>query len=222
VGSLLHPVGSLPPSAYWLRRLLVLLVVVAVGVGAWWLLGGFGSGKPSASTTGSGPGGSGSPSSSATSRSASTSPSHTPSGTPSAHTSTSTALAVSLCPDSAIGVLALTSETSFPAGAPVRLAVEVTNHSATACKRDVGQVAIELVVSSGSARVWSSDDCNPGGGHALVTLRPGQTFATTVTWDRQESVPGCPSGEPKATAGHYALVARNLALKSAPALFVLG
>ena len=55
----------------------------------------------------------------------------------------------------------------------------------------------------------------------MVTLRAGQTFATTVVWSRTTSAPGCPSGKPQAAPGHYQLVARNLTLTSAPAAFQL-
>jgi hypothetical protein len=120
-----------------------------------------------------------------------------------------------------IKVVAATDQTTYAAGVSPRLTVEVTNTGSASCKRDVGQVALELIVSSGSAHTWSSDDCNPGGSHAIVQLRPGQTFATTVVWGRTRSAPGCPSGKGKADPGHYSLVARNLTLTSAPAAFQL-
>ncbi len=223
MGSFLHPVGSLPPSAYWLRRLLVLLVAVLLLVGLWWLYGGVGGNSGSASP---GPTSSGSSTPSPTgssptpTASVTQSPTTTPSATTSKPSATGSATPVA-CPDSVIKVLAVTGEATYPAGAPAKLSVQVTNTGPVACKRDVGQAALELIVSSGSARVWSSDDCNPGGGHAVVTLRSGQTFATTVSWDRQTSAPGCPSGKPKAAPGHYTLVARNLTLKSAATPFAL-
>ncbi|MGZ4582400.1 MAG: hypothetical protein ACXVXG_17330 [Nocardioidaceae bacterium] len=78
-----------------------------------------------------------------------------------------------------------------------------------------------MTVTQGSKRIWSSDDCNPGGGSAIATLRPGQTFSTTVVWSRQTSKPGCPAGQPAAAPGTYQLLARNLSLTSAPAPFTL-
>jgi hypothetical protein len=120
-----------------------------------------------------------------------------------------------------IRVLAVTGESFYPPGTTATLTVQVTNTSAVPCRRDLGQAALELLVYAGKTRVWSSDDCNPGGGHALVTLRAGQTFGSTVQWGRQTSAPGCPSGRPKATAGAYQLVARSLSLSSAPAPFSL-
>jgi cytoskeletal protein RodZ len=224
VGTVLHPVGPLPPRAYWLRRVLIVLVVVLVVALVWWLFAGMGSGSPAAGPTGSG---TPTPTTTPTSPTSTPTPTHTttsPTSTPTATTTspspTSTA-GVAACPDSAIKVTALTDATSYPAGKDPRLTVEVGNIGTVSCKRDVGQVALELIVSSGSARTWSSDDCNPGGSHAVVTLRAGQTFSTTVVWSRTTSAPGCPSGKPKAAPGHYQLVARNLTLKSAPAPFQL-
>lgn len=226
MGPVLHPVGPLPPRAYWLRRVLMLLALVLVVALAWWLFSGIGggttgsAGSTSSSTT--------SPTSSASTPSASTSATQSATTTASATTSATTSkpspsgsATPAACPDSAVKVVALTDATSYPAGVSPHLTVQVSNTGTVSCKRDVGQVALELIVSSGTARTWSSDDCNPGGSHAVVTLRPGQTFATTVVWSRSTSAPGCPSGKPKAAPGHYQLVARNLTLKSAPAPFQL-
>jgi hypothetical protein len=118
-------------------------------------------------------------------------------------------------------VTALTNDTSYAAGVDPHFTVQVTNTSSASCTRDLGQVALELVVTSGSTRVWSSDDCNPGGGHAVVTLRAHQVFSSTVVWDRTTSKPGCPTGQPKAAAGSYQLTARNLTVHSAAAPFAL-
>jgi len=128
---------------------------------------------------------------------------------------------VTLCPDSVIRVEALTDSTSYAAGVKPKLTVSVTNTGKVACKRDIGQAAMSLVVSLGTTRVWSSDDCAPGGQAAVDVLKPGQVFSSTVDWSRTSSKPGCPSGQPAAVAGSYTLVARNLTLKSVPAPFVL-
>jgi cytoskeletal protein RodZ len=223
VGTVLHPVGPLPPRAYWLRRVLIVLLVVLVVALVWWLFAGLSGGTPAAGPTGSGsPSTTPSATPTTSSPSATTSPTTTsPSPTPSVTTSPSTTATSALCPDSVIKVTALTDATTYAAGKDPRLTVEVQNTGTVSCKRDLGQVALELIVSSGSARTWSSDDCNPGGSHAVATLRPGQTFSTTVVWSRTTSAPGCPSGKPQAAPGHYQLVARNLTLKSAPAPFQL-
>jgi hypothetical protein len=214
MGSLLRPVGSLPQGVYWFRRCLVAGVVLVVLLGGWWVLGSFGGQGSAASSPPATPTGSHTPASSATS---SPSVTHRPSATK----SSATAAGPATCPDSVIRVLAVTSEASYSAGAAAKLTVQVTNTSAVPCKRDLGQAALELLVYAGKTRVWSSDDCNPGGGHAVVTMKAGQTFSSTVQWARQTSVPGCPSARPTAAPGAYQLVARSLALRSAPSPFSL-
>jgi hypothetical protein len=212
MASLLRPTGPLPAGVYWFRRSLVVAVVLVVVLGGWWVVGGLGQG--SAASQGLGPSGSHSPTASPT-RSAA--PTHTARST----RSPTAAATVTTCPDSVVRVLAVTGESFYPPGTAASLTVQITNTSVASCRRDVGQAALELLVYAGKTRVWSSNDCNPGGGHALVTLKPGQTFGSTVKWDRQTSAPGCPSGRPKATAGAYQLVARSLSLSSAAAPFSL-
>ena len=110
---------------------------------------------------------------------------------------------------------------SYTAGSKPHLTVSVTNTGKVACKRDIGQAAMGLIIMTGSTRVWSSDDCSPGGQAAVNTLKPGQVFSSTVVWNRTSSKPGCPSGQPAAAPGTYTLTARNLTLKSTPVTFVL-
>ena len=139
------------------------------------------------------------------------------------HTPTKTASppAITSCPDSAIKVTALTDASSYAAGAKPHLTVSVTNTGTVSCKRDIGRAAMGLLIMSGSARTWSSDDCAPGGQAAVNTLKPGQVFSSTVIWNRTTSKSGCPAGQPAAAAGTYTLTARNLTLKSTPVTFVL-
>lgn len=210
MGSLLHPVGSLPPGAYWLRRALVLAVPVIL-VGGGWLFVSRGSGA----TTGAGHP---APSTSST---AAASPSGTPTPTASHSASPSAAVVVAACPDSVIRVTAATDAASYPAGVDPKLTVSVTNTGKVACKRDLGRAAMGLVVSLGATRVWSSSDCSVGGQPAVAVLQPQQEFSSSVRWNRTTSKVGCPSGLPAAAAGSYALVATNLTLKSVAAPFAL-
>ena len=46
MGSFLHPVGSLPPSAYWFRRAVVVVVVLLLAAGGWLLLSGVRPARP--------------------------------------------------------------------------------------------------------------------------------------------------------------------------------
>jgi hypothetical protein len=99
--------------------------------------------------------------------------------------------------------------------------MRIQNTSSKACRRDVGAAQNELVIRSGSTRVWSSDDCSPGGNPDVETLEPGQSYSVTVTWLGRLSAKGCPSNEPLAQAGTYKLAGRNGTVTSAPAVFAL-
>jgi hypothetical protein len=99
--------------------------------------------------------------------------------------------------------------------------MRIQNTSDTACKRDVGAAMNELVITSGAARVWSSDDCNTAGTQQVATLQPGQSYSVSVTWLGRLSAKGCPADQPLAQKGSYKLTGRNGDLTSAPAAFAL-
>jgi hypothetical protein len=99
--------------------------------------------------------------------------------------------------------------------------MRIENTSAKACTRDIGAPQNELVITSGTTRVWSSDDCNPGGTAQVVTMTPGQSYSVSVTWLGHLSQKGCPANQPTAGKGTYKLTARNGGVTSAPATFAL-
>ena len=219
----LHPVGPLPRRAYWLRRVLLLLVLVLVVALVWWLFSGLGgSGSPSATSSNSG------------------TPSTTPSSsTPSASTTPSTTS------PSATPVRDDEHSRRRPRRRPGRVP-GLGHQGHGAHRRDHvpgrqgppadrrGQQHRDGVVQArprpgrprahrqlGQRQDLVLRRLQPGRVARVVTLRAGQTFATTVVWSRTTSAPGCPSGKPQAAPGHYQLVARNLTLTSAPAPFQL-
>lgn len=209
MSTVLHPVGPQGPGTYWVRRGVVLLVVLALLLGIRFLL--FRGGDdatatpeptPTSSSTVSStpePSGSGEPSAS---------PSKTASGTPA-------------CTDSQITVTASTDAATYTVGSTPRLRMRIQNTSDTACRRDIGAAENELLITSGSARVWSSDDCNPGGSAQVVTLKPQQSYSVSVTWLGRLSAKGCPADQPLAEAGTYKLTGRNGDVTSDPAVFSL-
>ena len=210
----MRPVGPLPPGVYWLRRLLLVLLVVVLLAAVWWVflrVTSDGSGTdPAALVPSESPTPSPSPSDAP-------SPAQSPTGQPSA----STPGAVPDCRPREITVSVTTNASTYSADEQPQFTLFVTNDGTVTCRRDVGQSALELVVSSGDVQVWSSDDCNPGGPSAVRTFGPGDQWSQAVTWSLQQSAPGCPSAEPLAPAGSYQVVARNLQRWSEPADFVL-
>jgi cytoskeletal protein RodZ len=224
----MRPVGPQPPSVYWVRRVVVLVVVVAIVAGVVWFVAGR-DGTPAAApdpmgSPASTPVSSVSPSPSESSPSptkSSASPKPTKTTSPKPSKTTTSPAAPTACPDSAIDVVASTDAASYKIGATPRLRMRITNSSTTACKRDIGASANELIVNQGSDRFWSSDDCNPGGKADVVVLQPGQSYSVSLGWLGRGSKPGCPADQPVAEAGTYNLVGRNGDVMSSPQKFSL-
>jgi hypothetical protein len=213
--ALLHPRGPLPPGIYWRRRLLTLLGVVVVLLLLSRACGSDGSPVARVSQTPS-PAASRSPKPKATKK-PSTSPSVSPTASP---TPTGPAQP---CQAADLLLSAKADKQAYPAGQRPVLTIGIANKGTAPCTRDVGQAARSITVTSGNDRVWSSDDCSPGGGSQVVTLQPGaaaQSFS--VTWGRKRSAPGCPAGMNAAPAGTYRVVGRFGDLTSEPDTFSLG
>jgi hypothetical protein len=207
VSTLLHPVGSKPPGTYWLRRALVVLVVLALVIGIRQVF--FSGGSTSASPE---------PSQSST---PAPDPSPSTSKSASAKPTASSSSGTGNCKNNQIKVTASTDAASYQVGATPRLRMRIQNVSTSACKRDIGSKSNELVITSGDARVWSSDDCNAGGSSQVVTLKPDQSYSVDVTWLGRLSQKGCPPDQPIAEAGTYKLTGRNGEVESEPAVFSL-
>jgi hypothetical protein len=153
--------------------------------------------------------------------SASVTPSPTQTSSPKPTKTQSTAPTAPLCDDQDIEVAVTTNETSYAAAQEPTFTLTVENISNAKCRRDVGPRALELRVSSGGSKIWSSDDCSPGGAVDERTLLPGNSFEQTVQWSRVISAPDCPTPQEQASAGDYQVVARNLEIISDPAVFTL-
>lgn len=207
----LRPVGPQPPSVYWVRRLLVLVVVLGVVALIWWLLpNGSDDTAPAANTAPS------------TSEISEPTPTETATSSPEPTKSKKTkSPEAPPCDDSDILVTATTDQPSYAPNASPTFTLSVANTSDESCLRDVGQSALELRVSSGGAKVWSSDDCSPGGSAKEMVLEPGEPFVQTLVWGRQLSEEGCPTPLEEAAPGEYQLLGRDLDILSEPEAFTL-
>lgn len=206
--AVLHPRGPRSPGVYWRRRLLVLLIIGVLVYAASHACGGSGPSRPTAA---SGP-------SPAASHSSTASPS--PAASPSPTASPSPAVLPD-CPDAALKVTSQTDARSYPPGTSPKLTLVVQNTGESRCRRDLGSAQLELLVTSGTDRIWSSNDCSPGGSPEIVELTPGEKQTYAVTWDRQRSAPGCPQGTGKAQPGTYKLQPQVGQIQGTPAIFVL-
>ena len=197
-----RPVGPEPAQTYWLRRAVVAAAVLLVVVLLLQLLGGgdgdedrLASGPTASASPGTTPGPVSTPGASA-----STGPSATPD--PSASAS------AAACTDDVLQVVAAADAESYAVGEQPRLELRITNSGQTPCSRDVGQAEVELQVVSGDDRIWSSDDCAPGGEAKVTVLQPGAVETSTVTWPGTRSLPGCQGDDEPADAGTYRVIGR--------------
>lgn len=200
MSSLLHPVGPQPPRVYWRRRLAVVvglvvvlaLVVTLVAVVLPRLLGG------DDTKTGAAPGAS------------------APASTPAA---SSEPVA---CTAAQLGVAVTADAASYAAGVLPAFAVTITNTSSASCTVDAGEAQRELLITSGSDRIWSSKDCPAEPASRLLLLQGGGRDAQTISWQRIRSGEGCAQGLPAPRPGTYNAVVSIAGVTSAPAVFTLG
>lgn len=155
----------------------LILLVAAIGVGAWlliaqpWAAGGTAP-KPSAS------------------------PSETPTTPPTPGTESPTpgpsseqTPAIVACEAKDVEVTAVTDAETYAAGVLPQLSISLTNKSTQDCTIDVGSTTQVFTVSSGSDVWWRSTDCQENPSSMIATLTAGTTVTSKdpVTWDRTRS-----------------------------------
>jgi len=241
----LHPVGPLPAPVYWRRRALALAGVIAVLT----LLGTTLAGGDGTQAAGA-PAGSGQPAASAgtaTGSPVSPSPSGTPTITPppleqsgpadggpglgsGADPGTETTASPSPtpspdkprpCPDSAIRLTVKTFAPAYRVGAMPVIALTVQNVSTATCTRDLGAAQQEVLLYAGATRLWSSNDCYPGGLRDVQALLPRERATFSVTWSGLSSRPHCAGTRTRVGPGRYRLFGRLGTLRSAAATLTL-
>lgn len=194
----LRPEGSLPPRVYWIRRAVVLVVVVAVVVlavlGVRALLTGGGDDEAAALPT-------------TTTESPAPEDDDTDPGTPA-------------CAPADLQVEMAADATAYPADALPTFTIRLTNAGDAACLVDAGEAQRQILVTSGSDRIWASTDCAAGDPLQLL-LAPGQADERQVQWDRVRSVEGCATGQAEALPGTYQAVLTLAGVSAEPVVFGL-
>ena len=194
----LQPVGPLPASTYWRRRVMLGVVALVVLLLVTRSCGGSASKDTLA-------GGSPTPSAGAPTTVASTAASPLPSLNAVARPSSPAAPAI--CADGVLQVTTVADAASYAQGSAPRFTLTIRNTGTVACRRALGPGAVELRVFSGEDRIWSSDDCNESKEQGILTLAAGEAKATTVQWSGKRTHPGCTIGE-AAQPGTYRVSAR--------------
>jgi hypothetical protein len=216
----LHPVGPLPAAVYWRRRLVLLLVLLVVLGGGGWLgvtlLSGSGDTAAAADST---PPAVGTPALDRVvpSLAGVQTPTPPPSTTaPPAEAPAAPAQeAGAPCGDDVIALEVRTPGT-VPSGTGPVFELVVTNTAAVPCTRVLDAQLQEMVLLDGAgARLWGSNDCQPGSSSDTRTLAPGEQVVFPLTWSGLTSEPTCSAARVPVAPGTYVVRAR-LDTKTSP------
>jgi hypothetical protein len=175
-----HPVGPQSPEVYRRRRLWVLLGAAAVIVIIILIITGVARGNAKGSSTAK--------------------PALSTSATPKA---SAAALAGAACIPSRLKLEAVTDKATYATGVQPSISMKLTNIGTTDCTVNFGSTQQELIVTSGSEKIWDSKDCQTAPVDAPTVLKPNVAVATPgIPWDRTRSATTtCSTARTAVTAG---------------------
>ncbi|MBB5963690.1 hypothetical protein [Planomonospora venezuelensis] len=213
-------------DVYWRRRLTALIaVLVLVAVVAWACSSSSGpqnAARPQAAGGPTEPGGllAGLPTAAVTPAVPSPSPSPTAKPKP-AKPSPPPRRPGDAC-DTADLVLSLQSQGEvYGAADRPRFVLTLVNTGKVMCTADVGPRTLEVRITSGADRVWSSADCVSGETDEIRRLERGIPYVQLTEWDRHRSGSDCRAKRVAARPGTYVAAVRAPGLKSRKAVFHL-
>lgn len=207
--AVLHPVGPLPASVYWRRRVLVLTLVLSVLGGGGWVGYAVATGRFDVGTT--------------TAAATSSVPPATPGlervvpslagvqiPTVAAPTTAAapTTVAAGPCSDDVIAV-EVHAPASVAVGTQATFALLVTNTAPVPCVRPLDAQLRELALwDLAGNRIWGSNDCLPETSSDPRTLAPGEAVSFSVEWSGLTSEPTCTVPQMPPPPGPYLLEGR--------------
>ncbi|MCG5215362.1 hypothetical protein [Streptosporangium sp. KLBMP 9127] len=102
-----------------------------------------------------------------------------------------------------------------------RFMITLVNTGRLMCTADVGPRAMEIRITSGSDRIWSSSDCISGEGVQVRRLERGIPYVRPVEWDRHRSARDCAAKRSDARTGTYVAAVHSTDLKTPKTVFHL-
>jgi len=216
----LSPIGQLPPSVYWRRRLTLLGLVLVLSLGAGWFFLAGAAGDPGEEAA--------DPTTEASSPEPAGGalvpgleqivPSLAPAGTAEPTTPPDGAAADPAaepvepvepgpCPDEAIGLAVGSEFGTYAAGSKPLLGLNVSNLGAVPCFREL-DAALQTwgLFAADGTRLWGSNDCFPEPSVSNIPLlQPGQVVTFTIIWSGRTSEPSCTVPRQTLGAGSYIL-----------------
>jgi hypothetical protein len=219
---LTHPRGRLPARVYWFRRVLVLGTAVLLLVGFAHLVGGDGGGEQPRARLAGDPT---TPRPSATPGAPRTAgPYVVPTGPAAAHSTTAANQPPLARPDGPCQPNDISVTPTVPnAKAGGRIAIQVKLSVAQpACTFAVSPTTLAVKVTSGSDRVWSSQDCKSAVPTRSVVVRSAAPVTIPVTWSGRRSNPdSCDHSQAWARPGYYHALAAVIGSEPADVQFKL-
>jgi hypothetical protein len=211
----LHPVGKLPAAVYWRRRVVLLILVLAVcGGGAWLGLNlvaardGAGS---AASATGTRPVPALERVVPSLEAIATPTPPLIPTGAETSVLATSSVpdpVAGGPCTDDMIG-LEVHTPGSAAVGTKPTFELLVSNVSAVPCVRALDKGLQELALyDAAGVRIWGSNDCFPEVSSDPRTIAPGEVVTIPLIWGGLTSEPTCTAARTNPGPGNYVVRGR--------------
>ena len=163
MSTLRNPVGPQSSQTYWRRRFLVLLGIIAVIIVVVLIVVRPGADAPAGDTK----------------------PTNTTSAKPTAST---TPVEGAACAPANLVLTAVTDKDSYAAGEQPQIGLTLQNTGAASCTTNLGSTQQELIITSGSEKIWTSKDCQTGAVDTEVTIAAKETKSTpTIPWDRTRS-----------------------------------
>ncbi|MGW0802219.1 hypothetical protein [Nonomuraea sp. NPDC002799] len=99
--------------------------------------------------------------------------------------------------------------------------VTLVNTGPVMCTADVGPRAMEIRITSGADRIWSTADCVSGPGSDVEQLQRGVPYVRSLEWDRRRSSTDCRASPAAALPGTYVATVRMGTLRSVKGVFHL-
>ncbi|GLW09077.1 hypothetical protein Misp01_42060 [Microtetraspora sp. NBRC 13810] len=109
----------------------------------------------------------------------------------------------------------------YAGGLRPRFTLTLVNTGRLMCTADVGPRALEIRITSGQDRIWSSADCISGDGVEIRRLQRGIPYVAPFEWDRHRSASSCGATRADARPGTYVATVRTGHLRSPKAVFHL-
>jgi hypothetical protein len=218
MSSLLRPVGHLPPSVYWVRRALVLVVFLAL---VFVLIRVIGGGSDPKNSAASGP-----------DQSPSTAPSVAPTSTPTPEGKTSKTTKTSETPKTSatpkdvkcegndVSIDVVPVSRTLASGNSLNLVIQLSAVR-DGCKAAVDPSELSVTVTSGTDQIWSTEDCEKAIPRATLVLAKGKQSSAIVSWNGRRSRPGCLPGQLQAKPGTYVVKAVYDGRASTPQAFTI-